>query len=90
MRQYYKYIIRHFIRRNVTRIVSYLEFIIIIGSIGLMALCYYLTTTTIGITLCVVLVETIRPGELIKNEGAGIPQSTKTFMTVDTILDLFR
>jgi len=54
-----------------------------------MALCYYLTTTTIGITLCVVLVETIRPGELMSNKGA-ISTSTKTFMTIDTILDLFR
>jgi len=56
----------------------------------LMALCYYLTTTTIGITLCVVLVETIRPGELMSNKEASTPTSTKTFMTIDTILDLFR
>lgn len=60
------------------------------GPIGLMALCYYLTTTTIGITLCVVLVETIRPGELMRDEGVSTPTTTKTFMTVDTILDLFR
>ncbi|XP_024878698.1 excitatory amino acid transporter 3-like [Temnothorax curvispinosus] len=61
------------------------------GPIGLMALCYYLMTTTIGITLCVILVENIRPGELIRNEGAQVVStSTKTFMTVDTILDLIR
>ncbi|XP_018303568.1 excitatory amino acid transporter 3 [Mycetomoellerius zeteki] len=59
------------------------------GPIGFMALCYYLTTTTIGITLCVILVQTIRPGELMRDEGA-ISTSTKTFMTVDTILDMFR
>lgn len=55
-----------------------------------MALCYYLMTTTIGITLCVVLVEIIRPGELMRNKGAEISTSAKTFMTVDTVLDLFR
>ncbi|KYN40607.1 Neutral amino acid transporter A, partial [Trachymyrmex septentrionalis] len=61
------------------------------GPIGLMALCYYLTTTTIGIILCVVLVQTIRPGELMRDEQTiSTPTSTKTFMTVDTILDMFR
>ncbi|XP_018368307.1 PREDICTED: excitatory amino acid transporter 3-like [Trachymyrmex cornetzi] len=61
------------------------------GPIGFMALCYYLTTTTIGITLCVVLVQTIRPGELMRDEKPiNIPTSTKTFITVDTILDMFR
>ncbi|XP_012541714.1 excitatory amino acid transporter 3 [Monomorium pharaonis] len=60
------------------------------GPVGLMALYYYLTTTTIGIILCVVLVETIRPGELMRSEETSIPTTTKTFMAVDTILDLFR
>ncbi|KAG5328895.1 EAA3 protein, partial [Acromyrmex heyeri] len=61
------------------------------GPIGFMALCYYLTTTTIGITLCVVLVQTIRPGELLRDEQTiSTPTSTKTFVTVDTILDMFR
>ncbi|XP_072761087.1 excitatory amino acid transporter 3 [Anoplolepis gracilipes] len=60
------------------------------GPIGLMALYYYLTTTTIGIILCVILVETIRPGELMKSENNTVSTSTKTFMTIDTILDLFR
>lgn len=61
------------------------------GPIGFMALCYYLTTTTIGITLCVVLVQTIRPGELMRDEQTiSTPTSTKTFVTVDTILDMFR
>ncbi|KAL6259584.1 hypothetical protein P5V15_009501 [Pogonomyrmex californicus] len=60
------------------------------GPIGLMALCYYLTTTTIGIILCVTLVEIIRPGELMRNEEVSTLTSTKTFITVDTILDLLR
>ncbi|XP_011257402.3 excitatory amino acid transporter 3 [Camponotus floridanus] len=60
------------------------------GRIGLMALCYYLTTTTIGIILCVILVETIRPGELMRKEDIIPPVSIKTFTTADTILDLIR
>ncbi|XP_029174017.1 excitatory amino acid transporter 3-like isoform X1 [Nylanderia fulva] len=60
------------------------------GPIRLMALYYYLTTTTIGIILCVILVETIRPGELMRSENITVSTSTKTFMAVDTILDLFR
>ncbi|XP_012062009.1 PREDICTED: excitatory amino acid transporter-like, partial [Atta cephalotes] len=61
------------------------------GPIGFMALCYYLTTTTIGIILCVVLVQTIRPGELMRDKQTiSTPMSTKTFITVDTILDMFR
>ncbi|KAL0118765.1 hypothetical protein PUN28_009439 [Cardiocondyla obscurior] len=59
------------------------------GPIGLMAIYYYLTTTTIGITLGVVLVETIRPGESIKNEKVETPPLTKNLM-IDTFLDLFR
>ena len=55
-----------------------------------MALYYYLTTTTIGIILCVILVKTIRPSELLGDENVAPPLSTRTFMTVDTILDLFR
>lgn len=55
-----------------------------------MALCYYLMTTTIGIVLCVVLVETIRPGELMRKENITALMSTKTFVTVDTFLDLIR
>ncbi|XP_018048184.1 PREDICTED: excitatory amino acid transporter 3-like, partial [Atta colombica] len=61
------------------------------GPIGFMALCYYLTTTTIGIILCVVLVQTIRPGELMRDKQTiSTSTSTKTFITVDTILDMFR
>ncbi|XP_070165845.1 excitatory amino acid transporter 3 [Polyergus mexicanus] len=60
------------------------------GPIGLMALYYYLTTTTLGIILCVILVETIRPGELMRHENIIMSTSTKTYMTIDTILDLFR
>lgn len=55
-----------------------------------MATCYYVTTTTIGIVLCVILVETIRPGELMRKENIITPMSTKSFMTIDTILDLIR
>ncbi|XP_020299760.1 excitatory amino acid transporter 3-like [Pseudomyrmex gracilis] len=60
------------------------------GRIGLMALYYYLTTTTIGITLCVVLVQTIRPGEVTRVENVTMPVFTRTSMTIDTILDLIR
>ncbi|KAG5325548.1 EAA3 protein, partial [Pseudoatta argentina] len=57
------------------------------GPIGFMALCYYLTTTTIGITLCVVLVQTIRPGELLRDEQTiSTPTSTKTFVTSLSLL----
>ncbi|KAG5310740.1 EAA3 protein, partial [Acromyrmex insinuator] len=57
------------------------------GPIGFMALCYYLTTTTIGITLCVVLVQTIRPGELMRDEQTiSTPTSTKTFVTSLSLL----
>lgn len=61
-----------------------------IGRIGTMALYYYTTTTLLGITLSVVLVQTIKPGELLKNKNIISQNSTKSFMTVDTILDLFR
>lgn len=55
-----------------------------------MALYYYTTTTILGITLSVILVETIKPGELLRNENVVSQNSTAYFMTVDTILDLFR
>ncbi|XP_076162781.1 excitatory amino acid transporter 3 [Ptiloglossa arizonensis] len=60
------------------------------GKIGLMALYYYITTTILGITLSVILVETIKPGKLYKNETVISQNSTKYFITEDTILDLFR
>ena len=60
------------------------------GQIGVMALYYYTLTTVLGITLSVVLVETIKPGERLKNENVVSQNSTAYFMTVDTILDLFR
>ncbi|XP_011343467.1 excitatory amino acid transporter 3 [Ooceraea biroi] len=60
------------------------------GPVGLMALYYYLTTTTIGIMLCVILVEIIRPGDLMKNGNVSVSVASRNFMTVDTILDLFR
>ncbi|XP_014211276.1 excitatory amino acid transporter 3-like [Copidosoma floridanum] len=66
------------------------------GSIGRMALFYYITTTTLGITLCVFLSETIRPGEwgaTVANDSNVTnhqPESQVKFVTVDTLLDLMR
>ncbi|XP_031841588.1 excitatory amino acid transporter 3 [Nomia melanderi] len=60
------------------------------GKIGLMALYYYTTTTILGITLSVVLAEIIKPGEVLRSENIISQNSTRYFMTVDTILDLFR
>ncbi|XP_076663583.1 excitatory amino acid transporter 3 [Andrena cerasifolii] len=60
------------------------------GQIGVMALYYYTLTTILGITLSVILVETIKPGERLKNENVVSHNSTTYSMTVDTILDLFR
>lgn len=60
------------------------------GQIGSMALYYYMTTTSLGIILSVILVQTIKPGELLKNKNIISQNSTKFSMTVDTILDLFR
>ncbi|XP_043797656.1 excitatory amino acid transporter 3-like isoform X4 [Apis laboriosa] len=55
-----------------------------------MALYYYITTTLLGIVLSVTLVQTIRPGDLLKNKNIISQNATKSFITVDTILDLFR
>ncbi|XP_076277813.1 excitatory amino acid transporter 3 [Lasioglossum baleicum] len=60
------------------------------GKIGLMVLCYYTMTTVVGITLSVILVQTIRPGEILKNQNVVSQHSTRYYMTIDTILDLFR
>ncbi|XP_076618915.1 excitatory amino acid transporter 3 [Colletes latitarsis] len=60
------------------------------GRIRVMALYYYTTTTILGITLSVILVETIEPGKLNKNENIVLQNTTKYFITEDTILDLFR
>ncbi|XP_043797393.1 excitatory amino acid transporter 3-like isoform X1 [Apis laboriosa] len=60
------------------------------GHIGTMALYYYITTTLLGIVLSVTLVQTIRPGDLLKNKNIISQNATKSFITVDTILDLFR
>ncbi|KAG7214032.1 hypothetical protein KM043_001399 [Ampulex compressa] len=59
------------------------------GTVGLIALCYYTTTTVLGITLSVILVETIRPGELV-NENNYTSTTTRHYMTQDTLLDLLR
>lgn len=60
------------------------------GQIGTMALYYYMTTTTLGITLSVILVQTIKPGELLKNQNLVSQNTTRSFITLDSVLDLFR
>ncbi|XP_015123542.1 excitatory amino acid transporter 3 isoform X2 [Diachasma alloeum] len=60
------------------------------GSIGIKALIYYLVTTTLGITLCVLLAVTIRPGEFHKIENHGAFNYSRRFVTTDTFLDLIR
>lgn len=55
-----------------------------------MALYYYTTTTLLGIVLSVTLVQTIRPGDSLKNKNILTPNATRYSMTMDTILDLFR
>ncbi|XP_053970255.1 excitatory amino acid transporter 1-like [Hylaeus volcanicus] len=60
------------------------------GCIGLMVLYYYTTTTTLGVILSVILVQTIKPGELHKNGSIVSQNTTKYFITEDTVLDLFR
>ncbi|KAK0167501.1 hypothetical protein PV327_004891 [Microctonus hyperodae] len=59
------------------------------GSIGVKALYYYITTTTLGIILCVILVQTIKPGEYHINRNLTII-SLQKFVTTDTFLDLLR
>lgn len=61
------------------------------GDIGLKALCYYIITTTLGIILCVILVETIRPGEIQSTYNFTIvPQTYTKSVTADAFLDLSR
>ncbi|XP_066593670.1 excitatory amino acid transporter 1-like [Prorops nasuta] len=60
------------------------------GRIGILTLIYYLTTTTMGIALSIVLVETFRPGELDDSRDIISKTVTKSYMTIDTILDLLR
>lgn len=61
-----------------------------IGRIGTMALYYYTMTTSLGIILSVILVQTIRPGDLLKDKNIITQNTTRYSITVDTILDLFR
>ena len=65
-----------------------------VGSIGLKALFYYITTTTLGITLSVILSQTIRPGEWGSSDETNRtnmnPETHIDFVTVDTFLDLLR
>lgn len=60
------------------------------GPIGLMALCYYSMTTSIGIILSVILTQSIRPGKLLNDKNLTSDLATKHFMTTDTLLDLLR
>ncbi|XP_015588798.1 excitatory amino acid transporter 3 [Cephus cinctus] len=60
------------------------------GSIGMKALYYYTTTTTVGIIWSVILVQTIRPGELHRKVNATISMTTRNYVTTDTLLDLLR
>ncbi|KAK2587749.1 hypothetical protein KPH14_003857 [Odynerus spinipes] len=60
------------------------------GPIGLMALCYYSMTTSIGISLSVVLTQSIRPGKLLQYANLTSHVASKNFMTADTLLDLLR
>ncbi|XP_048266761.1 excitatory amino acid transporter 3 isoform X4 [Bombus terrestris] len=60
------------------------------GRIGTMALYYYTTTTSLGIILSVILVQTIRPGDLLKDKNIITQNTTRYSITADTILDLFR
>ena len=55
-----------------------------------MALYYYMTTTLLGIVLSVTLVQTIRPGDLLKNKNILTQNAIRYSITMDTILDLFR
>ncbi|KAF7994723.1 hypothetical protein HCN44_004195 [Aphidius gifuensis] len=59
-------------------------------NIGLMAFYYYTTTTVLGITLCVVLAQTIQPGKFYQNDELLKIKYNKKFITTDILLDLLR
>ncbi|KAJ8687597.1 hypothetical protein QAD02_023391 [Eretmocerus hayati] len=62
-------------------------------SIGTKALIYYITTTTLGIALCVTLSQTIQPGKWGSSTTNLTDNGQKThikFVTTDTFLDLMR
>ncbi|XP_048506344.1 excitatory amino acid transporter 3-like [Athalia rosae] len=60
------------------------------GSIGIKALGYYSLTTTLGIILSVTLVQTIKPGQWQQNTNVTFTESSRNFVTTDTLLDLLR
>ncbi|XP_057331964.1 excitatory amino acid transporter 3-like [Microplitis mediator] len=60
------------------------------GSIGLKAFYYYVTTTTLGIILCVTLVQIIKPGEFYRSKNSTVFDHSKKSVTTDTFLDLLR
>jgi Na+/H+-dicarboxylate symporter len=65
---------------------------ILTGSIGVKTLCYYITTTSLGIALSVLLSQTIRPGEWgsADKTNATDVKPRVHFATADTFLDLLR
>lgn len=74
---------------------SNLHSILLKGNIGIHALFYYITTTTLGITLSVILSLTIKPGKWgTSSDESNVtdiqPQAHVRFVTVDTLLDLVR
>ncbi|XP_058809655.1 excitatory amino acid transporter 3-like isoform X2 [Phymastichus coffea] len=65
------------------------------GSIGIQALLYYVTTTSLGIALCVTLSLTVQPGKWGTTDGINATdirprRAHVSFVTVDTLLDLLR
>lgn len=60
------------------------------GSIGLKAFYYYVTTTSLGIILCVTLVQIIKPGEFYRSKNSTVFDHSKKSVTADTFLDLLR
>ena len=59
--------------------------------VGLRAIAYYLSTTAIAVILGIILVVTIRPGEIDEeNMKGGETESGVMRMTEDTMMDLMR
>merc|ERR550517_719565 len=57
------------------------------GKVGLRAVCYYMTTTLIAVTLGILLTITIRPG-LANTEEELHHREGRNTTTTDTLLDL--
>lgn len=65
---------------------------IILGTIGIKALYYYITTTTLGIVLSLILSQTIQPGKVypVKQETEQNIETSNQHVTIDILLDLLR